>query len=320
MRYVVTGAAGFIGSHLAAALLARAVPVIGVDNFSPYYDRALKEANVRSLASLPGFTLERSDLATDPLESLLEPGDVVFHVAAQPGVRTSWSAFDAYVSANIVGTQRLLAACLRRHVQRVVYSSSSSVYGNSATYPTAETAPTRPESPYGATKRAGEDLVDIYRRRDGFDAVMLRYFTVYGPRQRPDMAVFRLIDAALGGGTFSLYGDGSQRRDFTYVGDVVRANLLAADVPQAPEVPLNIAGGASVRMAELIELVSKACGRAPRVITGPGLPGDVQRTGASTELAARVLGWRPAVGLADGLVQQVVWQRQLPLGGDLATG
>jgi nucleoside-diphosphate-sugar epimerase len=316
MRALVTGVAGFIGSTLAEQLLAAGHDVRGVDCFSDYYDPKIKRGNVERFSGRPGFELIEADLRSVDLGPHVHDRDVVFHQAAQPGVRLSWSTgFAEYDSNNVLATQRLLEAVKDTSIRRFVYASSSSVYGNARRYPTEETDLPRPHSPYGVTKLAGEHLCVLYAENWGVPTVALRYFTVYGPRQRPDMAIHRLLRSALTGEEFVIYGDGAQRRDFTNVHDVVRANLSAADAPLDPGSVINIAGGSSVTVNELIEGASEAAGRPINVARGPAQPGDVAITGGSTAEAKRLLGWAPTISLGDGLVAQAQWQREL-LEGD----
>jgi UDP-glucuronate 4-epimerase len=308
VRAVVTGCAGFIGSHLSERLLADGWHVSGVDAFTPYYDIAEKEANVAAFADEPRFTLARGDLGTIPLRPLLDDVDVVLHLAAQPGVRSSFGAgFARCAHDNVLVTQRLLEAAVDAGCQRVVMASSSSVYGDATTYPCPETAPLRPRSPYGVTKRACEDLSDVYRQL-GLEVVALRYFTVYGPRQRPDMAVRRLCEAVTDGTPFELYGAARHTRDFTYIDDAVDATVRAATAPAPGEV-LNVGGGQQASMAEVIALLGQLAGVPVPVCAGTRQRGDVPRTGADTT-AARRLGWSPQVALADGLWSELSWVRQ----------
>jgi nucleoside-diphosphate-sugar epimerase len=312
-RVVVTGAAGFIGSTLVDALLARGDEVTGVDCFTPYYGRAAKEANLAAARTDPRFRLEELDLAAAPtgaLAELLGGADVVFHQAAQPGVRLSWSdGFGQYARLNIEATQRLLEAAVAARTPRLVYASSSSVYGRAERYPTSETDLPAPHSPYGVTKLAAEHLCGLYAANWGLPTVALRYFTVYGPRQRPDMAMHRLLEAGLTGTAFPLLGDGSAVRDFTSVDDVVAANLAAAGADVAPGTVCNVAGGGEITMAALLELAGAVLGRPVAVDRRPPQPGDVARTGGAVDRAAALLGWAPATPIADGLAAQAAWHR-----------
>lgn len=309
MICLVTGAAGFIGSHLVEELLVSGWEVRAVDSITPYYDVTQKHANVRSFE--PDIDLQRADLLTASLEPMLDGVDVVFHQAAQPGVRASWEVFDSYVDANVRVTHRLLEAALAAGVSRVVYASSSSIYGNRQTYPTRESDVPAPVSPYGVTKLAAEHLCRLYAVERGLETTSLRYFTVYGPRQRPDMAMHRLIEAALEGSSFPMYGDGSQIRDFTYVGDVVRGNVAAATADLPAGSVFNVAGGGAVTLAEVISIVERLTNASIQIERRGDQVGDVFRTGGSSELARELLGWTPEVPLEEGLKRQVDWHRSL---------
>jgi nucleoside-diphosphate-sugar epimerase len=309
VRALVTGVAGFIGSNLADRLLADGWQVRGVDRFTAFYEEVLKRQNLASAVGHPSFTLVEADLLSADLGELLADVDVIFHQAAQPGVRLSWAdGFRLYNELNVNVTQRLLGAARHRRA-RFVYASSSSVYGNAARYPTSEDDPTTPHSPYGVTKLAGELLCSAYAQNFGVPIVSLRYFTVYGPRQRPDMAIHRMIEAAVRGLSFPAFGDGSQVRDFTYVGDIVEANVLAARTELAPGTVMNVAGGGSTTVRELLDLVGSIVGRDVPVSWQPAQPGDVRRTGGSTDRAARLLGWKPVVDIRAGVSRQVDWHR-----------
>jgi nucleoside-diphosphate-sugar epimerase len=310
MHALVTGVAGFIGSTLAERLVADGWTVRGVDCFTPYYDERVKRDNLAVLLHSDRFDLVEADLTTAELAPLLDGVDVVFHQSGQPGVRLSWAeGFGTYVDLNIAVTQRLLEAVRVSPVRRFVYASSSSIYGDAAAVPTDEDQPTRPYSPYGVTKLAGELLCSAYAANFGVPTVSLRYFTVYGPRQRPDMATHRLVEAAIDGHTFPLFGDGEQVRDFTFVDDIVSANVLAATAEVPAGTVCNAAGGGSVRLIDLVHLVGELVGRPVAIDWRPAQAGDVRRTGGSIERAARLLGWRPAVDLREGVARQVAWHR-----------
>jgi nucleoside-diphosphate-sugar epimerase len=310
VRALVTGVAGFIGSTIADALLARGDHVLGVDCFTPYYERDDKEANLTNARRSDRFELVEADLRSADVDPLLDDVDVVFHQAAQAGVRLSWSdGFADYASHNVLATQRVLEAAKSAGGTKVVYASSSSVYGNAPEYPTAEDDLPRPHSPYGVTKLAAEHLCNLYAANWGVPTISLRYFTVYGPRQRPDMAFHRLLDAALSGGTFPLYGDGSAVRDFTFVDDAVKANLAAADADCEPGTVVNVAGGSSIAMRDLLDLANDVVGHAPTIDRLPNQPGDVARTGGTIERAEKILGWHPTTDLRMGLAAQADWHR-----------
>lgn len=311
MRALVTGVAGFVGSHLAEALLARGDTVLGVDCFTPYYDRVQKEANLATARADAKFEFVDADLRSVAIEPLLDRVDAVFHQAAQAGVRLSWSdGFGDYVGHNVVATQRLLEAVVAaRPGARVVYASSSSLYGNQPRYPTREDDLPKPFSPYGVTKLAAEHLCGLYAENWGVSTVSLRYFTVFGPRQRPDMSIHRLCEAAIHGLVFPRYGDGSQIREFTFVDDIVRGNLLGADRDVAPGSYCNLAGGAEITLSELIALVGDLAGAPVKVDQQPRQAGDAFRNGGSISRAGELLGWSPQVSLRDGVTAQLAWHR-----------
>jgi UDP-glucuronate 4-epimerase len=311
VRALVTGAAGFVGSHLVDALLARGDSVVGIDCFTPYYAPATKADNLAAARADSNFELVEADLRAAALEPLLDGVDVAFHQAAQPGVRLSWSdGFADYVGHNVLATQRLLEAVVTaRPSARVICASSSSVYGNQARYPTDETDLPKPYSPYGVTKLAAEHLCGLYAENWGLSTMSLRYFTVYGPRQRPDMSIHRLCEAALHGDSFPRYGDGSQIREFTYVDDIVRGNLLAAGCDIAPGSYCNLAGGGEITLSDLIDLVSELAGAPVVIDPQPRQAGDAFRNGGSIERAAEILGWKPQVSLRDGVSAQLAWHR-----------
>jgi UDP-glucuronate 4-epimerase len=295
MRYAVTGAAGFIGSHLAAALAAAGHEVVGFDCFTDYYDPALKEENARDL------DVRRVDLAEDPLD--FGAFDGVFHLAGQPGMRSFGDAFPDYLRRNVLASQRVFDAASRDDV-RVVFASSSSVYGATERYPTPEDAEPRPISPYGITKLASEQLAAAQAREFGLDCVVLRYFNAFGPRQRPDMAFTRIAVALAAGHPFELYGDGSQSRSWTYVSDIVDGTVLAM---QRGSGTYNVGGALEASMNESIELLERLSGRALDVRRHPFVPGDQKRTNADTTKIRQELGWEPKVSLEEGLVRQWAW-------------
>jgi nucleoside-diphosphate-sugar epimerase len=304
MRTLVTGAAGFVGSHLCTHLLEQGDDVVGIDAMTDFYDVALKERNLAALTAWDSFSLHRLDLLDAPLRHLLDGAEVVFHLAGQPGVRPSWgSEFAIYAQRNIMATQRLLEALRDVPVRKIVFASSSSVYGDAESYPTAETVRPRPVSPYGVTKLAAEHLCQLYRANFGTPTASLRLFTVYGPGQRPDMAFSRLIGAALRGDCFPLYGDGRQTRDFTYVADVTSA-MRAAALSGWTGVA-NIGGGSRTSLVEVIRIVASLAGREVKAERRPPQPGDVRDTAADTAVARRAFGYVPAVPLAEGLARMV---------------
>jgi UDP-glucuronate 4-epimerase len=311
VRALVTGAAGFVGSHLAEALLARGDQVVGVDCFVPYYDESAKRANLAPQLAAANAQFVEADLRTADIDALLDGIDVVFHQAAQAGVRLSWAdGFADYVGHNVLATQRLLDAVQRRgNGCRVVYASSSSIYGNQPRYPTTETDLPRPFSPYGVTKLAAEHLCGLYAENWGLPVVSLRYFTVFGPRQRPDMSIHRLCEAALTGETFPRYGDGNQVREFTYVADIVAGNLAAADAGAPPGTYLNLAGGGEITLNDLIATIERLAGVKVAIEARPPQPGDARRNGGATSRARKVLGWEPTTSLEAGLAHQLAWHR-----------
>jgi nucleoside-diphosphate-sugar epimerase len=297
MRYVVTGAAGFIGSHLSEALIERGHDVVAIDCFTDYYDPALKKQNAA------GLDVARVDLAEEDLD--LQDLDGVFHLAGQPGVRSFGEVFEEYVRRNLLATRRVFETAAAAGV-RVVFASSSSVYGEAERYPTPEDAVPSPISPYGITKLGCEQLAHAYAKGFGLDAVLLRYFTVYGPRQRPDMAVTRIVGALAGGGAFELYGDGLQSRSFTYVADAVDATIAAME--DAPAGSLyNVGGGAEATMRDVIATLERVSGRTLDLVERPAEAGDVRRTSADTTRIEKDLGWRATTSLEEGLRAQWEW-------------
>lgn len=312
MRAVITGVAGFIGSRLAATALARGDDVVGVDCLTPYYDVRQKRANLESLTSDGGaaFRFVEADLRTASLADLIEGADVVFHLAGQPGVRGSWGAgFASHVEQNVLATQALLEACRIARPARFVYASSSSVYGNAETYPTSEDVTPAPVSPYGVTKLAGEHLCRVYAEEWGLSTCALRYFTVYGPGQRPDMAIHRFIVSGLEGRAIRQFGDGSAIRDFTFVDDAVDATLRAGGAALDGATVLNVAGGSSVTVGQLVDLIGTLLGAPLSIDQHAPEPGDARATGGDIRAAARALEWQPRTDLRDGLRRQIEWHR-----------
>ena len=311
-RCLVTGVAGFVGSHLAESLIDAGHEVVGVDSFVPYYPRPIKERNLLQLRGQSAFQFIEADLASADLGRLLEGITHVFHQAGQAGVRASWDAdFPRYVVNNILVTQRLLQAVRRSPVRAFVFASSSSVYGNAPELPTSESALPMPVSPYGTTKLAAEHLCRLYGETFGIPTVSLRYFTVYGPRQRPDMAFHKLCSALLNGSEFELYGDGDQTRDFTYVADIVRANLIAASSAKenAGRV-FNIGGGNRVTLNAVIHLLEGMAGRRLKLKATPRQAGDARHTYADCSAAEAALGFRPEWKLEAGLDAQLASLRE----------
>lgn len=312
MKALVTGVAGFIGSHLAAALLDAGEEVRGIDSFTDYYPRSLKEANLTTLRARPGFTFLEASLQDADLAGLVRDTTHVFHLAAQAGVRKSWGRdFQVYSVNNIEVTQRLLEALLRAPIERVVYASSSSVYGDGVPLPMKEDSALHPLSPYGVTKLAAEQLAHLYWQNFGVPTVSLRYFTVYGPRQRPDMGFHRFLRAVQQGKPITLYGDGEQTRDFTFVGDAVSATIAAARKGQPGSV-YNIGGGSRVTINQVLELIGRIAREPVAIRREPEQKGDMRHTYADTSLARRDLGFAPQVTLDDGLERQYRWLQQVP--------
>jgi UDP-glucose 4-epimerase len=312
VKVVVTGTAGFIGSHLAEGLLRDGHEVVGIDAFVDYYPRPVKERNLAGCCAHRSFRLVEGALQTLDLPPLLDGARVVYHLAAQAGVRASWGRdFDLYAGHNVLATQRLLEAAVQAGTPRVVYASSSSVYGDSRQMPLREDAPCHPMSPYGVTKLAAEHLGNLYERNHGLPVVSLRYFTVYGPRQRPDMAFHRFLKAARDGEAIQVYGDGRQTRDFTYIEDIVAATRAAADSGR-PGCVYNVGGGERVSVNEVLEMVEQVSGRRPSVVRQEAQKGDVRDTSADTSAARRDLGFRSTVSLREGLAREWAWLREAP--------
>ena len=313
MNALVTGAAGFVGSHVVEALLDRGATVVGLDCFTSYYARAAKESNLAGVSGRPGFTFLDVPVQRADLDSLLRNATHVFHLAAQAGVRKSWGReFDEYLTQNVEATQVLLEACVGRPLTRMVYASSSSVYGDAVSIPMREDGLPQPLSPYGVTKLAAEQLCHLYFANHGVPTVSLRFFTVYGPRQRPDMAFYRFLNAGMAGRPVVVYGDGEQTRDFTYVSDIVAATLAAAD-QGAPGGVYNVGGGSRVSVNHVLDLVAQVVGRRLDVRREASQKGDMRNTYADTTRARRELGFAPQVSLPEGLKAEHRWLERASL-------
>jgi len=307
VKALVTGCAGFIGSQLTEQLLADGADVTGIDSFTDYYARAIKERNLTTARSSPRFTFVESRIQDANFPAVLDGVTHIFHLAAQAGVRKSWGRdFDTYTTNNIEATQVLLEACRDRRLDRLVYSSSSSVYGDHVAMPMREDALPQPVSPYGVSKLAAEQLCYLYFANFGVPTVALRYFTVYGPRQRPDMGFHKFLLATLRNEPITVYGDGEQTRDFTYVADAVRANLAAA-VGGVPGRVYNIGGGSHVTVNDVLAMIARVAQRQPLITQEPEQKGDMRHTYADTWLARTDFGFTPTVGLEEGLAAEYRW-------------
>jgi UDP-glucuronate 4-epimerase len=308
MRALVTGCAGFIGSHLTESLLEDGYEVVGIDCFNANYGRRDKLRNLERARSWDNFDFVPIDLARGDLEEFVAECDLVFHLAAEPGVRASWGdRFETYVRNNVIATQHMLDASRAFPGKRFVYASSSSIYGQAETFPTSEDVVPKPFSPYGVTKLTAEHLCHAYFENFGVDAVALRYFSVYGPRQRPDMAFSIFCSAILDDEPVSVFGGGTQTRDFTYVSDVVAATRQAATLPNLGGEVFNIGGGSQISLNDAIAVIEKLAGRSLRVSRRPAEAGDVKHTGAATAKAEAALGLDGRVQLEDGLAKQFQW-------------
>jgi UDP-glucose 4-epimerase len=311
MKALVTGGAGFIGSHLSERLLADGAEVVAVDCFTDYYARAIKERNLEALRGQPRYRFVEANLNDTDLPPLLDGITHVFHLAAQAGVRKSWGRdFQTYTTLNIDATQRLLEACVGRPIERVVYASSSSVYGDEVVMPMREDAMVQPVSPYGVTKLAAEHLCHLYCINHGVPTVSLRYFTVYGPRQRPDMGFHRFFSAILADRPLVQFGDGLQTRDFTFVADIVTATATAA-VRGAPGRVYNIGGGSRVSLRDVFAMIARVSGRPLRIELQPAQKGDMRDTYAETSRARAELGFEPSVDLETGLRSMFMWMEAI---------
>ncbi|GAX36689.1 NAD-dependent epimerase/dehydratase family protein [Nodularia sp. NIES-3585] len=312
-KSIVTGAAGFIGSHLVEGLLQQGKEVIGIDHFNDYYDPILKRKNLAHLDAYPKFTLIEGDIQFLDWQALLQDVEVVYHQAAQAGVRASWGeGFRNYTERNISATQVLLEAAKdAQSLKRLVFASTSSIYGDAETLPTHEKIPPQPVSPYGITKLAAERLCGLYHKNFGVPIVALRYFTVYGPRQRPDMAFHKFFKSILHDEAIPIYGDGQQTRDFTFVSDVIAANLAAATVPQAVGEIFNIGGGSRVVLAEVLDTMAEIVGKPIQKNYIEKAMGDARHTAADVSKARQILGYQPQVTLREGLTQEWQWVKAL---------
>jgi nucleoside-diphosphate-sugar epimerase len=310
LRVVVTGAAGFIGSHLTERLLAAGNEVVGIDCFSDFYDRDTKEQNLVASRRHTSFHFEEADLVDADLATLVDGAGVVYHMAGLDGVRPSWgNQFDRYVRDNVIATQRLLEALKGTPVKRMVFAGSSSVYGDAEMFPTKESALPHPLSPLGVTKLAAEHLAHLYTRIYSIPVVSVRYFTVYGPRQRPDMAFSRFMQALTAGDDIEVFGDGEQTRDLTYVSDAVEGTIKASTADVVGQV-LNLGGGSRVTVNQVLAMLEEISGLKVRRKNLPATPGDPRHSGASINLARERLGWEPRVSLRDGLAKQWQWFHQ----------
>jgi UDP-glucose 4-epimerase len=314
-KIIVTGAAGFIGSHLVDILLQRGEEVIGIDEFNDYYDPVLKRKNIATFQNLSNFTLIEGDIRFLELPEICQNVEIIYHQAAQAGVRSSWGkGFRAYTERNINTTQVLLEAAKdARNLKRLVFASTSSIYGDAETLPTNEEINPKPVSPYGITKLAAERLCGLYQKNFGVPFVSLRYFTVYGPRQRPDMAFNKFFKAVLEDEAIPVYGDGQQTRDFTFVSDAVAANLAAATVPEAVGEIFNIGGGSRVVLAEVLDTMSEIVGKPIKRNHIEKAMGDARHTAADVSKARKILGYEPRVSLKEGLQQEWEWVKSLYL-------
>jgi len=309
MQCVVTGCAGFIGSHLTEHLLREGHRVVGVDCFTDYYARSIKQANLAPALRHDNFRFHELDLAGDELSAVVDGAQYVFHLAAMPGLTRSWLDFDIYTRCNLTATHRLLDALKPvKSLKKFVYASTSSVYGKYASGD--EGLPTRPSSPYGITKLAGEHLARVYQDEFGLPTVVLRFFSVYGPRQRPEMGLHLFIKWILTGAAIKLTGDGFQVRGATYVDDCVEATALAG-FNALPGETYNLGGGDLATIIDMIRKIEKLTGKTAVIEYHPNRKGDQLATGADVTKLYRHLGWKPSTGLDDGLAKQIAWQRTL---------
>ena len=312
-KIIVTGAAGFIGSHLAEHLLQQGREVIGIDNFNDYYDPVLKRKNINYLKDYPGFQLIEGDIQFLEWHLLLEDVGIIYHQAAQAGVRASWGQnFPTYVERNINATQTILeAAKYAKSLKKFIFASTSSIYGDAETLPTHEGVCPQPISPYGITKLAAEQLCSLYYKNFGIPFVGLRYFSVYGPRQRPDMGFHKFFKAILESNPITIYGDGQQSRDFTFVGDIISANLAAATIPEAVGQVFNIGGGSRVSLSEVLKTMEEIVGTTIKKNYVKTAMGDARHTSADVSKAKQILNYKPKIPLVDGLTQEWNWIQSL---------
>ena len=309
-RVIVTGAAGFIGSNLAKRLLEEGYDVVGIDSYEDYYPRWIKEKNVSHLKRYTAFRFIEDNLLEIDLRSTVRDIDYIFHQSAQPGIRGSFGQFfSTYVVNNIIATQKLLEAAKNNNIKRFIFASSSSVYGNTPALPAKEDSILVPYSPYGVTKLASEHLVKVYNDNFGIPSVILRYFTVYGPGQRPDMAFHRFIKAILEDRTITIFGDGKQTRDFTFVSDIVHANMLAINAPEG--MVFNVGGGARIALVDAVNMIGELMKSKPKMDFQTPQKGDVKDTWADLKVAEETLGYKPGVKLDQGLLQEIEYIKQL---------
>jgi UDP-glucose 4-epimerase len=311
MKCLVTGCAGFVGSHLSDRLLAAGHEVTGIDSFTPFYEPDAKRRNLASALANPRFELAQVDLVENDLAPLLVDVDVVYHIAGQPGVRGCWGDhFAPYARNNIIATERLLHHCVGRSLKRFVFAGSSSIYGDAPDLPWSESTCPVPRSPYAITKLAAEHLCQSYRQEFAVPTAIVRYFTVYGPRQRPDMAFNRFFRAILDGEPITLYGDGKQTRDFTYVDDIVAGTIAAAEAPAAEGGVFNLGGGSRIAMNDLFTLLEEVVGKPIAIERFDRFAGEARHTWADTTRAGEVLKWRPKVSLPQGLANEFAWMQR----------
>ncbi len=312
MKTLVTGCAGFIGSTLVDRLLSDRHEVVGIDSFTSFYGQDAKRRNLVSATAHPHFQLAEVDLVEDKLDALLDGVDIVYHIAGQPGVRSCWGDhFAPYAKNNVMATERLLHHCVGRSLKRFVFAGSSSIYGDAPDLPWSETTCPVPRSPYAITKLAAEHLCQSYRQEFAVPTAIVRYFTVYGPRQRPDMAFNRFFQAILADQPITLYGDGKQTRDFTYVDDIVAGTIAAAEAPDAEGGVFNLGGGSRIAMNDLFVLLEEVVGQPILIERFDRFAGEARHTWADTTRANDVLGWQPQASLQQGLANEFAWMKNV---------